>query len=81
MSTFDPTKPSTLQSNRRGGRVITNALLRTRARRSSYLALSERFQVSEEAIRVAVRKARRLKVGISWTALRLMMDVKKPSHA
>ncbi|SFT72542.1 hypothetical protein [Paraburkholderia aspalathi] len=74
MSTFDPTKRATLKSNRRGGHAITNALLRIEGETISYLDLSERFQVSEETIRLAVRKARGLKAGLSWTTLHLVMD-------
>lgn len=74
MSTLDPTARSTSQSRLRGSRATTHALLRIEGETVSYLDLSQCFRVDEAVIRIAVRRARGLKAGLSWATLHLVMD-------
>jgi hypothetical protein len=78
MSAFDPTKHSTLQSNRRGGRTMANPLLRIEGETITYAELSERFGVREEVLRQAVSQARGLKAGLCWTTLHLTLEKRHP---
>jgi hypothetical protein len=57
----------------RCARANMNPLLRIEGEVLSYAELGARLQLPETAVRAAVRKARRLKSGLTWAALAVIL--------
>lgn len=51
-----------------------NPLLRVEGEVLSYTELGARLQLSEATVRAAVRKARRLKSGLTWASLTVILQ-------
>jgi DNA-binding CsgD family transcriptional regulator len=63
-----------MQRKQRCARANMNPLLRVEGEVLSYTELGARLQLSEATVRAAVRKARRLKSGLTWASLTVILQ-------